>query len=1123
MKYGTPLNHETTARFVFSLPTEHGWQDFLATTFASDPALNLPALANATLAHPRRPEVAHPTADPGLGHTDREFTTPGQPMETWPPADGAHIVIGASDPREAVPPAAETPEPPQCPQRPAPLRFTPLPDRPENNVLLHAASALLPLVAAVGFALFAKNYWFLMLALTSPLLVLVSMKSQAGMHARKVRATRSQNFGALHLHRATHLAYLRELAIHLDATHPAVRSRATTPGSLGTPKEVSLRLGTRTLRLDFELDHDIAREISALRAGAFVRERALDARLPADPRLRADDVAAFARHLTGAEIPGTHLSSTRVVPALAAFRVPPVATTLQRDHNQGRGAGLKVRFTGPLDGARRAAAAVLAQLAVAISVDDITWNAAPLGRSEGQSTTPSSWLRRGLTWWPLEAREDSWNLAVAETTAPPAVEIVLRRGGAGSALADRSELVTLGVHLLDHHVARVQYQAPPPADVSFGPPPAPDRDPRSSTVTDGCRIAWEGLEPPEWDARMRVVAGHAGSARERSLAPVPFEDLHRHPAPSPATAPTGRAILGVALHGDQAAPLECDLVEDGPHVFVAGTTGSGKSEFMRSLVASLCLHSGPRDLQLVLLDFKGGAGFDELATLPQVAEVITNLDAYTAQRSLRCLLAEMHRRQRIFRDAGVTSWPEYWQLVRSRGDASRPLVGVPRLVVVVDEFRVLLEDLPDTRGTFTRIAALGRSLGVHLILATQRPGGALSADLAANVGLRVCLRVNDRMESIETLGSPLAAGILRSTPGRAYVTRESAQQSAAPITFQSTMLRGAAVTEDEATSMPGVRVQPYRGACDTTPPASRNQGLPSLAWVGTRMEATSHVPRSPLLPPLPRVLDVSALNVLGDALDSAPHPGGAVPLGILDDVDSLCLRVLQWRPSPGHTAIIGAPGAGKSHTLWLLATLVAEHGTPRVQARGESLRDEPSSGDSRVLVVRGAGERREAEASHHARIDVFAGRDLEDSARLFDVLGEAASKGQSAPLLVCIDDVDRWLAELTPSSYHSPDATTRTELLGKLQQLISAPQQGVCLVLSGSRKVLSSTASSACDQFVLLRPSEPQDYAMLGVSSQSTAALNAPGRCFARFSNAPLLEGQVLRDSSAAGRWLNCG
>ena len=224
--------------------------------------------------------------------------------------------------------------------------------------------------------------------------------------------------------------------------------------------------------------------------------------------------------------------------------------------------------------------------------------------------------------------------------------------------------------------------------------------------------------------------------------------------------PTGVSTpVGVGEHG----AFSLDLVRDGPHGLVGGTTGSGKSEFLRSLVAGLAARNDPTRLTFILIDFKGGAAFATCERLPHTIGTVSNLDEQLADRALRALEAEMDYRQRVFAAAGegIDNLDAYL--------ATNPEQPMPRLLLVIDEFAMLAKEYPDVLSSLVSVAAVGRTLGVHMILATQRPAGVVNEDILANTNLRVALRVQSRDDSINVVGVPTAAAIGRTQMGRAFV------------------------------------------------------------------------------------------------------------------------------------------------------------------------------------------------------------------------------------------------------------------------------------------------------------------------------------------------------------------
>ena len=231
---------------------------------------------------------------------------------------------------------------------------------------------------------------------------------------------------------------------------------------------------------------------------------------------------------------------------------------------------------------------------------------------------------------------------------------------------------------------------------------------------------------------------------------------------------TPAAVVGSCPDG----PFVIDLCRDGPHVLVGGTTGSGKSQFLRTLVTSLAVSAPPDELTFVLVDFKGGASFRRLHQRSPTWSAWSPTSTTTWCRApWASLRAELKRRERLLAAVGAADLEGYH---RARPDDAEPL---PRLVVVVDELRALVEEAPDFVTGLVRLAALGRSLGVHLVLATQRPSGALTAEVQANVSLRIAFRVRDRADSVDVLDDAAAATIAPSTPGRALALGQTAHWS----------------------------------------------------------------------------------------------------------------------------------------------------------------------------------------------------------------------------------------------------------------------------------------------------------------------------------------------------------
>jgi DNA segregation ATPase FtsK/SpoIIIE, S-DNA-T family len=380
----------------------------------------------------------------------------------------------------------------------------------------------------------------------------------------------------------------------------------------------------------------------------------------------------------------------------------------------------------------------------------------------------------------------------------------------------------------------------------------------------------------------------------------------------PTVAPV--APLGVSEQG----VFTLDLVRDGPHGLIGGTTGSGKSELLRTLVAGLAASADPTQLTFVLIDYKGGAAFDECARLPHTVGMVTDLDEQLGERALLALDAEVRYRERRLRDAGVDSLRDY-QALR----AAEPL---PRLLVVIDEFATMAKDLPDFLSALVSVAQRGRTLGVHLLLATQRPSGAVNENIKTNTNLRIALRVQDPGDSTDVIGTRDAADLSRHQPGRAYVRLGPGEI----VPIQAALV----------TCMAGERVD---GPVDVAPfvfgPRSRDGRTGDGAAGGGASDLTRLVDaiadahaaeglgavRRPWPEPLGEHVDLAQLTGGG----SAAGERGEVLVALADDPARQTQYPVGWRLREGNLLLYGIPGSGTSGTLTSLAASLATTHSPR--------------------------------------------------------------------------------------------------------------------------------------------------------------------------------------------------
>ncbi len=416
----------------------------------------------------------------------------------------------------------------------------------------------------------------------------------------------------------------------------------------------------------------------------------------------------------------------------------------------------------------------------------------------------------------------------------------------------------------------------------------------------------------------------------RAWAPRPHRDRLRVP-------------IGV---GPQGQPVEIDLKESaqdgmGPHGLLIGATGSGKSELLRTLVLGLAVTHSSETLNFVLIDFKGGATFARLDRLPHVAAFITNLEAELplVDRMTDAINGEVVRRQELLRRAGDYDSVRDYERARAGG---APLAPLPSLLVVCDEFSELLEAKPDFIDLFVQIGRVGRSLGVHLLLASQRLEEGRLRGLDTHLSYRVGLRTFSSLESRTVLGVPDAYELPRS-PGHGYLKSGTE-----------------ALTRFKAAYVSGAHRQPGRAGA---------AGLGGrVAQYDTRFVAPRALPEPAAAEPAGSLLDILVDRLVGQGVPA--HQVWLPPLGTPASIDELlglvaveagrglsvadprlrgALQVpvalvdkplLQRRDvlwlnldsANGHVAVVGGTQSGKSVALrTLIAGLALTHTPIEVQ------------------------------------------------------------------------------------------------------------------------------------------------------------------------------------------------
>ncbi|MEU8695127.1 FtsK/SpoIIIE domain-containing protein [Streptomyces sp. NPDC048665] len=599
----------------------------------------------------------------------------------------------------------------------------------------------------------------------------------------------------------------------------------------------------------------------------------------------------------------------------------------------------------------------------------------------------------------------------------------------------------------------------------------------------------------------------------RSLAPV--RDVSRDDADSalPSAArllnllqmpdPTGAAIelmwrsggattrfpVGVGAEGT----FSLDLRLDGPHGLVAGTTGAGKSELLQTLITSLAVHNRPDALNFVLIDYKGGAAFQDCARLPHTVGMVSDLDAHLTERALASLAAELRRREELLLQAPAKDIEDYTDTRQLRPE----LEPMPRLVIIIDEFASLVAELPDFVAGLVDIARRGRSLGVHLILATQRPAGVVSQDIRANTNLRIALRVTNRDESADVIDAPDAGSIAKSTPGRMYV-RSGAN---ALVAVQSARIGGRRPGQSSRPAV-GLVPLPWNAVGRPLPKAAADGDdgtmVTDLAVLvdaiadGSRRMGFGE-PHSPWLPPLPTHVALADLRQ-----ETGPAQGDLSPalFGVIDVPARQARSPLHLDLVDGeHLLIVGGPRSGRSTTLRTLAASVAMTTSPSdvhlygidcganvllpltrlPHAGGVVTRDETERLVRLLGRLQGEVTRRQQLLAHLGFSSVAEQR--------------ASAQGEDRlPYMVLL--LDGW--ESYVQTFEGYDYGKLIEAVTRLFR--EGPAVGLRVVMTTDRSGTTGTVTSSFGERLILRLTNPDDYGMVGINPRSVPKDMPPGR-----------------------------
>ncbi|MGY1794186.1 FtsK/SpoIIIE domain-containing protein [Geodermatophilus sp. SYSU D00525] len=882
-------------------------------------------------------------------------------------------------------------------------------------------AVVLPAVAGVALALVLSAPTFLFFALLGPLVAVGSWASDRWSGSRTGRRAAAAHAGEL--------------------------------------QEARARLA-EAVRADVRAARAAAPDLAALTAAARRRTTLLWSR-------RAGDPGALTVRL------GTGAGPTRVVRVEAGRRLPEPAADLPVTVDLRRTGGLAV--TGPREPALGVVRGLLAQLVALSAPGDVDvavltsatraadWAWArwlphlPEGpisvRLSGSEADPtlSSWLT-GLA----DGRGDAAGtpvLVVDRPVDPPLADVLRRcreQGAVLLALARRGE--DLGGCV--------------PAVLQVG---GETGDTGRLGIGDGARPVDVVVDRLPLAAAARLARDLAPLAPARQAAGLPrtvrlldlLADGRDGPGGEVPVAWSGtRSSLTARLGVTAAGGAEVDLVRDGPHALVAGTTGSGKSELLQTLVAGLALAHPPDRCSFLLVDYKGGAAFAEAVALPHTVGLVTDLDGAATARALRSLTAELSRREALLAAAGV---PDLAVLP--------PQVELARLVIVVDEFAGLAEELPEFVSGLVGIAQRGRSLGVHLVLATQRPSGVVSPEIRANCSLRLCLRTTDEADSRDVLGSGVAATVPTDRPGRGYLRTGGGH----PVPFQAARvaLRPAAAAAAGPTVTRWSWPAPPAGTAPGPPPGPTDLARVTAATTARAAVAGVRRPHRPWQPALPEELRTTELP-------AADGPPTELVVGLVDRPDRQAREPLRLDLARGGGWLaVGGPGSGRTT---LLRTVLAE-----------AVERLPPGG-LHVHVLDHAGGALAAEAAGLSHTGTVVGAD--DALRTVrlvsrlaaQVAGRRAGGGADASaVLLLVDGVDALLAQLD-------EAVPGQGAAGFLRLVRDGGAAGLTCILTADRAVPGGRLAAAAGTRLVLPLPDRADYAVAGVPVRAVPGARPPGR-----------------------------
>ncbi|MFF3460901.1 FtsK/SpoIIIE domain-containing protein [Streptomyces sp. NPDC002619] len=577
------------------------------------------------------------------------------------------------------------------------------------------------------------------------------------------------------------------------------------------------------------------------------------------------------------------------------------------------------------------------------------------------------------------------------------------------------------------------------------------------------------------------------------------------------------AVIGESYDG----PFGIDMRKDGPHGLIAGTTGSGKSELLQTIVASLAVANTPENMTFVLVDYKGGSAFKDCVKLPHTVGMVTDLDAHLVERALESLGAELKRREHILAAADAKDIEDYQDLVRR--DASHG--PVPRLLIVIDEFASMVRDLPDFVTGLVNIAQRGRSLGIHLLLATQRPSGVVSPEIRANTNLRIALRVTDSGESSDVIDAPEAGHISKNTPGRAYVRLGHASL----VPFQSGRVGGRRPGAADPTALaPWVGELTWEdlGRAALVKPKSEAREDEEITDLKVLVDAVREADRALGIPAQHKPwLDALSETLLLDEIETpvpalAPGKLPPAPYGVEDlPADQARRPVVVDFSTFGHLMIGGAPRSGRSQVLRTIAgSLARTHSVADMHMYGIDCGNGALNALTRLphcgAVVGRNQTERVIRLVNRLKGELGRRQDLLAEKGFADIGEQRAAAGEDERLPHIVVLLDRWEGWV-PTLGEIDHGSLTDELTTMMREGASV---GIHLVLTGDRTLLVGRIATLTEDKYGLRLADRSDFSTLGIPTRKVPEEIPPGRAFRNESGTETQFALLAEDTTGQGQ-----